>query len=195
MHRIFKKDQILTIPNLLSVIRLALIPLIIWLYIVNREYNLAVLVILISGITDIVDGYIARHFNMISDFGKILDPIADKLTQAAVIICLTTKHDLMYLLIVLFAVKEMVMGTMGFFAIKKMDSVNSAKWYGKVNTVVLYVVMMLLILLPGMPETVANTLIVVCGTVMLLSLFLYTRFYVNIFSGKNKKPHKKHIYR
>lgn len=119
MHRIFKKDQILTIPNLLSVIRLALIPLIIWLYIVNREYNLAVLVILISGITDIVDGYIARHFNMISDFGKILDPIADKLTQAAVIICLTTKHDLMYLLIVLFAVKEMVMGTMGFLQLRR----------------------------------------------------------------------------
>lgn len=80
MHRVLRKDQILTIPNLLSIVRLCLIPLIIWLYCVKKDYTLAVIVILISGATDIVDGFIARHFNMVSDFGKILDPVADKLT-------------------------------------------------------------------------------------------------------------------
>jgi len=186
MHRVLKKDQILTIPNLLSIIRLALIPLIVWLYIGKQEYNLAVVVILVSGATDIIDGFIARHFNMVSDFGKILDPLADKLTQAAVIICLITKHKLMLVLIILFAVKELIMGTFGFLAIKKKDSVNSAKWYGKANTVVLYVVMMILILIPEMSEVLANTLIIICGCVMLLSLALYTRFYIKLFSAKSK---------
>lgn len=94
MHRIFRKDQVLTIPNLLSVIRLALIPLIVWLYIGKQEYSAAVAVILISGATDIIDGFIARKFNMVSDLGKILDPVADKLTQATVILCLTVKLSL-----------------------------------------------------------------------------------------------------
>lgn len=186
MHRVLKKDQILTIPNLLSIVRLALIPLIVWLYVAQQEYNWAVAIILLSGATDIVDGFIARHFNMVSDFGKILDPIADKLTQAAVIICLTAKHELMYVLICLFVVKELIMGTLGFLVIRKKDSVNSAKWFGKANTVVLYVVMMLLILFPGMSDALANTLIVLCGCMMLLSLALYTRFYVRLLSDKNK---------
>ena len=186
MHRVLKKDQILTIPNLLSFVRLALIPLIVWLYIGKQEYNLAVMVILISGATDIIDGFIARHFNMVSDFGKILDPLADKFTQAAVIICLTVKYKLMGVLVVLFAIKEVIMIVLGYFAIKKKDSVNSAKWYGKANTVVLYVVMMLLILYPGMSGLLANTLIVICGCVMLWSLALYTRFYIRLFNAKSK---------
>lgn len=179
MHRVLKRDQILTIPNLLSFFRLALIPLIVWLYVAKQEYRWAVAIILFSGATDIVDGYIARHFNMVSDFGKILDPIADKLTQAAVIICLTVKYELMYLLITLFAVKELLMGIMGVLVIKKKDSVNSAKWHGKVNTVVLYAVMMLLILFYEMPEAISNTLIIICGCMMLLSLYLYVRFYID----------------
>ena len=89
MHRILKKDQILTIPNLLSIIRLLMIPLIIWLYCEAQQYGLAVIVILLSGLTDIVDGFIARKYHMVSDFGKILDPAADKLTQAALILCLS----------------------------------------------------------------------------------------------------------
>lgn len=185
MNRVLKKEQIFTIPNLLSVIRLALIPLIIRLYCEERKYDWAVAVILISGMTDIADGIIARHLNMVSDFGKILDPVADKLTQAALIICLTVKHKWMYGLIVLFAVKELIMAVYGYLAIRKKDSVNSAKWYGKVNTVVLYLVMTVLILFPEISETFANILICLCGAMMLLSLVLYTRFYIKLFMEKS----------
>ena len=101
MHRILKKDQILTIPNLLSVIRLLLIPVIIWLYCIKKKYALAVGVIVLSGITDVADGIIARTCHMVSDFGKILDPIADKLTQGAIILCLTVQYPLMWVLIVI----------------------------------------------------------------------------------------------
>lgn len=186
MHRVLKKDQILTIPNLLSIVRLLLIPVILWLYCVKQEYKLAVAVIVLSGITDIADGIIARKCNMTSDFGKILDPIADKLTQAAVIICLVEKHKLLLLLIVLFAVKEICMATMGFLAIKKKDSVNSAKWYGKANTVLLYAVVMLLILFPQMPEVLANTLILLCIAMLVFSFVQYARFYKKLFADKKE---------
>ncbi len=178
MHRVFQKEQILTIPNLLSLVRIGLIPVIIWLYCVKKEYTLAVAVIFLSGVTDIVDGWIARHFNMVSDFGKILDPLADKLTQATMIICLTVKYKLMYGIIGLFAFKEILMSTLGLLVIRKRDAVNSAKWHGKVNTVILYTVMMLLILFPGLPKPLANTMIVLIGCMMLISLCLYAKFYI-----------------
>ncbi len=186
MHRVLKKEQILTIPNLLSIIRLLLIPLIVYLYCVLENRNAAVIVILISGLTDIIDGFIARHFNMVSDFGKILDPIADKLTQAAVMFCLISRYKHMTALIIILVIKELVLAVFGYLAIKKKDSVNSAKWYGKVNTVILYIVMMVLILMPDLPYYIANLLIFICGAAMLLSLILYTRFYINLLFNKAK---------
>lgn len=181
MHRVLKKEQILTIPNLLSLLRLLMIPLIIWLYCGAEQYSAAVVVIVLSGLTDVADGIIARKFNMVSDVGKILDPIADKLTQAALIICLTVKHKLMIPLIVEFGLREICMLVMGFITIRKQDSVNSAKWYGKLTTVVLYAVMMLLILFPGIPNGVADRMIITCGLVMLFSFVMYVRFYIRFW--------------
>ena len=186
MHRIFKKQQILTIPNLLSLVRLALIPVIVWLYSYQKNYYAAIGVILLSGATDIIDGWIARHFNMVSDFGKILDPIADKLTQAALLICLLSKYTLMWSLIVVFAFREITMVVMGLVTIKKSDEINSAQWYGKLNTVVIYGVMMVLILFPNIPNVAANILISVCGAIILLSLVLYARFYNRFLHNKKK---------
>ena len=182
MHRILKKDQILTIPNLLSLVRLAMIPLIVWLYCVKQEYIWAVVVVAMSGITDIVDGYIARKYDMISDFGKILDPIADKLTQAALIICLLERYYWMRWLLVLFAAKEIIMGISGLVVIKKKDVVNSSQWFGKLTTVVLYGVMILLFLFPGLPEVIANAMIALCAAVIILSLVKYLLFYKRLFS-------------
>ena len=82
------KNRILTIPNILSFVRIGLITFIMWLYLAKERYEAALFVLIASGLTDIVDGFIARRFNMISDFGKIIDPIADKLTQASVLFCL-----------------------------------------------------------------------------------------------------------
>ncbi len=184
MKRIFKKDQILTIPNLLSALRIVMIPVIVWLYCVKKAYTPAVLVIALSGLTDILDGFIARKCNMISDFGKILDPVADKLTQAALVFCLIGRYKLMIPLIVLFAVKELGMATMGLVAVRKKDSINGAKWYGKVNTVLLYIVMILLILFPGIPDTVANVMIICCMCMLVFSFVGYAIFYRKLFSQK-----------
>ena len=179
MHRIFKKNQILTIPNLLSLVRIMLIPVIVWLYSAEKNYCGAIGVIILSAATDIVDGFIARRFNMISDFGKALDPLADKLTQAALFLCLLSKYRLMWGLTVVFAICEFTKLTLGIIIAKKHDEVNSAKWYGKANTVVIYVTMMLLILFPQMNVVLANLLLLFCGTVMVAAHILYF-----IFLGK-----------
>ena len=172
-----KKENILTIPNLLSLIRILLIPFIIWLYCVQKAYMHTFIVIVISGFTYIIDGKIARKFNKISDVGKVLDPIADKLTQAALVICLIARYPWMWALLALFAVKECLMLLWGYLTLKSTDTINGAKWYGKLSTVVLYAVMMILILFVDIPQAIATALMLLCGGMMLLSLVMYGRFY------------------
>ncbi|MBP5256377.1 MAG: CDP-alcohol phosphatidyltransferase family protein, partial [Clostridia bacterium] len=93
--------KIFTIPNLMSMFRLVLIPVILILYI-KEKYVAAGVTFLISGITDVIDGWVARRFNMVSDLGKALDPAADKLTQAAALLCISFRHNEVIPLMVLF---------------------------------------------------------------------------------------------
>ena len=95
-------NRIFTIPNLLSLIRILLIPVFVALFF-HDEMIWAALILIISGLTDTLDGYIARHFNMITNLGKVLDPIADKLTQAVVAFCLCVKMPAVIPLFVLVA--------------------------------------------------------------------------------------------
>lgn len=192
MHKVFKKEQVLTIPNLLSLIRLALIPVIVWLYCHVQKYYAAIAVIILSGVTDIADGIIARKFNMVSDFGKILDPIADKMTQVTLITCLTFKYEWMWVLVVLFVVKELLMGSLGYLSIKSTDTVNSAKWHGKMNTVVLYTVMVVLIMFPEIPDIAANIMIGVCSITMCFSLVLYSKYYIGLIRNSADKSNNNH---
>lgn len=173
----FSKKNILTIPNLISLFRILLIPLIILLYCGKKHYTATIMVITISGASDIIDGKIARKFNIVSDVGKVLDPVADKLTQAALVICLIARYPWMWALLALFAVKECLMLLWGYLTLKSTDTINGAKWYGKLSTVVLYAVMMILILFVDIPHAVATALMLLCGGTMLLSLVMYGRFY------------------
>lgn len=186
MHRLFKKNQILTIPNLLSLIRLLMIPVIIWLYCEKEDYLAAAIMTVLSGLTDIADGIIARKFHLVSDLGKILDPIADKLTQAALIFCLISKFEWMLWLFIFFAVKEITMGISGLIVIKKKDVVNSSQWFGKLATVVLYTVMILLFLFPGISTAWANAMILLCAAVLLLSMVKYLTFHCKLLRSKEK---------
>lgn len=181
--RLRKKD-ILTIPNMLSFFRILLIPVIAVLYCYYEAYEAAVVVIILSGLTDIVDGKIARKFNMVSDFGKFLDPLADKLTQAAMALCLAVRYRGMGMLFLLMLVKESVLGTCALGALKATNTVNSAKWYGKVTTATLYIVMSLLFLFPDIPMQWAQAGIFVCGAVIVMSMILYVRFFIKIVSEK-----------
>ena len=194
-RKYLKKENILTIPNLLSLIRILLIPFIIWLYCAQKAYLHTIIVIALSGFTDIIDGKIARKFNMVSDVGKVLDPVADKLTQATLVICLTARYPWMWALLALFAVKECLMLLWGYLTLKITDTINSAKWYGKLSTVVLYAVMMILILFVDIPEAKAKALMLLCGGVMLMSLVMYGLFYHGILGQEPTGDQRKEALR
>ena len=169
------QSKILTIPNLLSFFRLCLIPVFMWLYCVERNYLWTGIILIISGLTDTVDGIIARKFNMISDLGKVLDPIADKVTQAAMLFCLLTRFPLMIAPLALMVVKEFFMGVTGLLVIQKTGRVFGADWHGKVNTWLLYAMMILHVFWYNIPDVVSKVLIGICVIMMLISLVLYGR--------------------
>lgn len=183
--------RILTIPNMLSMLRLAMIPFIIWLYLKCKRYDLALVLLLLSGLSDTVDGWIARRFNMVTDVGKVLDPIADKLTQASMILCLAITSLEMRWLFCILIVKELIMGVMGLVILKKTGKVNSAKWYGKLCTWILYATVMAYLVFPNMPKLAAYTLSGVSAASIILSLIGYMLRYAVILrtsSGKTPFP-------
>ena len=133
------------------------------------EIYLAAAMVVLSGVTDIADGFIARKWNQTSELGKILDPVADKVTQG----------ELIWLLALL-AMKEFVMILWGLLVIRICDQIHSAQWFGKLTTFVLWCVIMGLFLFPATPREIANVLAVFCAVMILLSLILYVRFYVRL---------------
>ena len=172
MKQISRK-QIFTIPNFLSFLRLCMIPLIIWLYCAQKNYVLTAVVLVLSGLTDTIDGYIARRFNMVTDLGKALDPIADKLTQASVMFCLLTRFQMMLVPLLLLIFKEVCNGIMSLFVIKKTGKVCGADWHGKVCTWLLYAMMFLHIVWFDISRQWSTALISICVIMMTVSFALY----------------------
>lgn len=169
------KNKIITIPNILSFFRLCLIPIIVWLYCFRQSYLWTTVIFIISGLTDIIDGFIARKFNMISDFGKAFDPVADKLTQISMMFCLVTRFPLMLIPLVILILKEILAAVMNMITLEKAGFVVAAVWHGKLNTVLLYATMFIHIVWFSIPPVVSNVLITVCIAMMLLSSVLYTK--------------------
>ena len=165
--------QIFTIPNILSCFRIVLIPIFVLFYSVYHNNTYAVLILVLSGVTDIIDGFIARHFSMISDIGKALDPIADKLTQLVVLICLGLKFPMMFILAAALAVKELASGILALIVVKKTKTVKGSDWHGKVSTFLLYAMMALHIIWRDIPLFLSHTLFLICLSMIALSFILY----------------------
>jgi cardiolipin synthase len=125
------------IPNILTVLRFLLIPFIVY-YIIVDQYLLAFIFLTISGLTDVLDGFIARKFNFITNFGKLIDPLADKTTQIAVLLTLAFKDIIPFWIIIVVAIKEATMIAGASFLYGK-ELVVSSKWFGKLATVLFYI--------------------------------------------------------
>ena len=177
------RQEAFSIPNLLSYFRLLLIPLFIQLYI-RGDFTEALITLAASGLRDIIDGRIARKYNMVTDLGKVLDPVADKLTQCAMMICVATRYPAMWWLLGIHVVKELIMIVVGYYVLKKTDTVNSAIWCGKLCTGVIYAVMMSHVILPDIPQSVSAASAAVCAGLIVLSLVVYTARYVRLLGGK-----------
>lgn len=166
--------RILTVPNVLSMFRILLVPVIIYLYVIRKDETGAAVVLLISAVTDIVDGWIARTFNQVTDFGKFIDPCADKLTQFTMLCCLITKWHSMLIPATILVIKEMTDAYTSMWVIKNTNQVMGAEWHGKLATVIIHSTIVLHVIWPDIPQTATTVCIVLCAVAMLLSLMLYT---------------------
>ena len=131
-----------------------------------REYMQAAAIVFTSGLTDFLDGFIARTFNMITELGKLIDPIADKLTQAALIFVLVYKFEWtipLLMLVILFVAMQLFLLVAGLAMIKKDKRLDGSKWFGKISTAVFYAVMLVLVAFPNIGESIANILMFICG--------------------------------
>lgn len=124
------------IPNILTILRFILIPFII-VFLLQEKYIEALIFLVLSGITDVLDGFIARKFNFITNFGKLVDPLADKATQISVLVCLALMNVIPLWILIIVMVKEVIMIIGAAFLYGK-ELVVSSKWYGKAATVLFY---------------------------------------------------------
>ena len=186
MFKINWKKEILTIPNLLSLFRIALIPVYMTLYLNATEhahYYLAAAILAVSCLTDLIDGKIARHFNMISNFGKVLDPFADKATQLTLILCIAVKHPALWLLVVLFVVKESFQVIAGGVNLRKGKMLKGALLPGKICTTILFLSLIILVMMPELDCQIVNMIVLIDAAFMIYAFITYILAYY----GKNKK--------
>lgn len=179
MIKDWKKD-LFTIPNLLSLFRLLLIPVYVVIYLNARDsadYYIAAGILAVSCITDLIDGKIARHFNMISNVGKILDPVADKLTQFTLIICLSVHYPVIRSVLVLFVLKEGFQSIAGLLLLRKGKILAGALITGKICTTILFISLILLVMLPGLQQNVINLITFVDIVFMLVAFGHYVLVY------------------
>ena len=176
------KKEIMTIPNLLSLFRLILIPVYVVMYLNATEpvhYYIAGGILAVSCLTDLVDGQIARRFNMISTVGKVLDPFADKLTQFTLAICLAVQFPVVWVMVCLIFVKEIFQLIAGIIAFRKGKMLKGALLAGKICTTILFLSLIIMVLTP--PHLITNTIVTIVTAIdivfLLISFISYAMAY------------------
>lgn len=180
------RKEVLTIPNMLSLFRLVLIPVYMVIYLHaedTKDYVLAGIVLAASCLTDLVDGKIARKFNMITTVGKFLDPLADKATQFALLICLAARYSVLWTVLALFVLKELFQLVAAIWAARKGRVLKGALYSGKVCTTVLFTSFVAMVVFPQLNPAIVNTIALVDG------LFLMVAFadYFLTYLGRDSK--------
>ena len=147
-------------------------------------------IIVLSGITDVADGYIARHFNQITQLGKILDPLADKLSLLALSICIAVKFSPFWIIAIVVIVKEILQILGGGYLMKKKIKIPSSRWFGKACTAVTYCCYIILLGLPifqlPAPAWMLWTMVILILVLMLLAFFSYLPVYLRLL--QQNKP-------
>ena len=186
MPKIDWKREIFTIPNLLSLFRLVLIPVYIVMYLNAQtplDFYLSAGILTLSCFTDLIDGYIARRFNMISNVGKLLDPLADKATQFTLIICLAIRYSVLWGVIILFVTKEIFQLVAVIISVKKGTVLKGALLSGKICTTVLFVRLVFLVMFPNVDILVVN---IIAAVDFVFLLFAFTDY---VFAYIKKDSH------
>lgn len=174
------KTELFTVPNLLSLMRLVLLPVYVRLYLSARspeQYLLAGCIMAASCLTDLLDGMIARRFHQITKLGKVLDPLADKITQFTLTLCLSLKYPALHPVLALFLVKEVFQLVTGIYYLRKGQMLAGALAEGKVCTAVLFLTLLALVVFPEVPAAIVEAIAVSDGFLLVVSFLSYVRAY------------------
>ena len=176
----------MSIPNILSIFRLVLIPFFTYYIVVKDNFLVAGILLVISGITDYFDGYIARKFNMKTNLGKILDPLADKFTQLTAVICLAIKgYAVMWFLAVFLFLKDLSLLIGGIMLYQKKDGMVPSNIFGKFATLVFYVAVVLLTLFGQYFSE--NVKYIIAVVIVFVCLVAFISYVFKFFSIRSKK--------
>ncbi len=167
------------IPNILSTLRLLMVPLFIIGYFKCKVY-IAAIIYVVAWLTDALDGYLARRNGWITDVGKILDPIADKIMQLAAAICFALENSIFFIVVALLFLKELGMLYASVRIKKEHNIVVAANWFGKLSTVVLFLCAFLRLMIRDNPVLD----MVVVFTMIICMVFALTMYYFKVFRGK-----------
>lgn len=170
----------LTIPNAMSLFRIVVIPFFAYFFLTNN-LPAAVLALALSGLSDALDGFVARRFNQITELGKMLDPFADKLTQGTVAVCIAIRYPAICPLLFLLVVKELVMLCGAVFLLRRGRKPCASKWYGKVSTTLFYVSIALIVVMDGFMQVPAETFTLVSNIALVVTaafmLYTFVRYF------------------
>ena len=183
-------DMILTVPNMLSFLRILLILPFVLMFFLNHIIA-AFICLVLSGISDMLDGFLARLLHQTSELGKLLDPIADKLTLLAVVICLGIRIPEIFPLMIILIVKDIFMIGGGVYLVRNGITPPQSRWYGKVATIMFYLCVVSVVLYRELLEYDMKKLTVILFVLtvgmMVFALLNYTRLFFRLI---NEKKHK-----
>ena len=175
------------LPNIISILRICLVPVFIVVYFTfDGEIKYwAIVVYAIAGISDLLDGYLARKFDAVSKMGKLLDPLGDKLMTFTVMVCITITNPILYWAVLVFFIKEVLMGIGGFLIHKKARvELPAANFIGKTSTFLLFLVCVTLMLFSELPDSVGIALTTTAICVTLIALASYLGSYIKIMKSR-----------
>ncbi|MBR5783276.1 MAG: CDP-diacylglycerol--glycerol-3-phosphate 3-phosphatidyltransferase [Clostridia bacterium] len=187
----------MNLPNFLTIARLFMVPCFVFCYVQGSngtlEYGIyfAAVLFIVAALTDILDGYIARKYNQITDFGKLADPLADKMMQLAAIACLTFYGRIALWILIVYVVKELLLIIGGARLLKVFKYVVYSKWSGKVATVLLFICIVAIMIFPEISASQASWMMGVCVFFTLIALFNYMKMYANVKESRQHKNENK----
>ncbi len=187
----------MNVPNVLTILRLFLVPVFIFTYMASGDFStriLAASIFLIASLTDVLDGYIARKYDLITNFGKLADPVADKLMQLSAICCLAINNRIALWILGLFALKEIIL-ILGGLNLLKDKFVVQSKWTGKIATVVLFICVMIILATDeqSLPKSSATVLMCLSIAVTIIAFFDYAKMYIKVKENIVKSRHSKEV--
>lgn len=183
------RNKNINIPNGLSILRILLIIPFVY-YFMRNELVPAGIVLILSGLSDMFDGMIARKFNQFTELGQMLDPLSDKLTQGAVAVCLAIEQPVLIPLLGIFVLKEILMVVAACLLIKKKKRPTGSRWYGKVATVLFYISFAVIVAMKiwNMENfTVTIVLLSITAAFMIYAFIQYFKIYLSILHSDDPK--------